>query len=90
MTWQPSGPTERQPRALVVGLRRIVKDPKASVRQRLRACEPLAIIAEYIEGRSQAEAEAGKGLRGRALPPTASRGNSKSISSLAELVGKLE
>jgi hypothetical protein len=65
-------------------------DPKASVRQRLRACEPLAIIAEYIEGRSQAEAEAGKGLRGRALPPTASRGNSKSISSLAELVGKLE
>ena len=90
MTWQPSGPKERQPRALVVGLRRIVKDPEASVRQRLRACELLAIIAGYIEGRNQAEAEAAKGLKGKALPPIASRGNGNSLSSLAELVGKLE
>ena len=90
MTWQPSGPKERQPRALVVGLRRIVKDPEATVRQRLRACELLAIIAGYIEGSSQTEAEVGKGLKGRALPPIASRGNSNSLSSLAELVGKLE
>ena len=90
MTWQPSGPKERQPRALVVGLRRIVKDPEASVRQRLRACELLAIIAGYIDGRNQPEAETGKGLKGRALPPTASCGNSNSLSSLAELVGKLE
>jgi hypothetical protein len=90
MSWKPSGLEQRQPRALVVGLRRIVKDPKASVRQRLRACELLAIIAGYVEGRSLAEAETGKGLKGRALPPTASRGNSNSLSSLAELVSKLE
>ena len=89
MTWQSSGPKERQPRALIVGLRRIVKDPKASVRQRLRACELLAIIAGYIEGHSQSERTA-KGLKGSAVPPTASRSNSNSLSSLAELVGKLE
>jgi hypothetical protein len=90
MTWQPSGPKQRQPRALVVGLRRIVKDPKASVRQRLRACELLAIIAGYIEGDSQSEGETAKGLRGRVVPSTASRGSTNSLSSLAELVGKLE
>jgi hypothetical protein len=90
MTWQPSGPKERQPRALVVGLRRIVKDPKASVRQRLRACELLAIIAGYIEGHSQAKAETGKGLKRRAFPPTTNRGSTNSLNSLAELVGKLE
>ena len=67
MSWKLSGLKQRQPRALVVGLRRIVKDPKASVRQRLRACELLAIIAGYIEGHSQAEAETGAVLclRGR-------------------------
>jgi hypothetical protein len=90
MPWKPSGLKQRQPRALVVGLRRIVKDPEASVRQRLRACELLAVIAGYIEGHSQSEAETAKGLKGRALPPIASRGNSNSLSSLAELVGKLE
>jgi hypothetical protein len=89
MSWKPSGLKQRQPRALVVGLRCIVRDPEASVRQRLRACELLAIIAGYIEGHSPAEAETVKGLEGRALPPTASRGNSNSLSSLAELVGKL-
>jgi hypothetical protein len=90
MTWKPSGPKERQPRALVVGLRRIVKDPKASVRQRLRACELLAIIAGYIEGHSQPGAETAKGLKGRALLPTASHDNSNSLSRLAELAAKLE
>jgi hypothetical protein len=80
MSWKPSGPKERQPRALVVGLRRIVKDPKASVRQRLRACELLAIIAGYIEGHSQPDAGMAKGLKGRTLPPTASRGNSNGLS----------
>jgi hypothetical protein len=88
--WKPSGLRERQPRALVVGLRRIVKDPKASVRQRLRACELLAIIAGYIEGPNQPGAERLRGLKGRALPPTASRGNSNTLSSLAELARKLE
>jgi hypothetical protein len=28
MSWKPSGPKDRQPRALVVGLRRIVKDSR--------------------------------------------------------------
>jgi hypothetical protein len=90
MSWQPSGPNERQPLALVVGLRRIVKDSKASVRLRLRACELLAIIAGYIEGCNSPAAETGKGLKGRALPPTAGRGNSNSLSRLAELARKLE
>ena len=90
MSWKPSGLKERQPRALVVGLRRIVKDPKASVRQRLRACELLAIIAGYIEGPNQPEAETAKGLKGRALARTASRSNSNGLSHLAELASKLE
>jgi hypothetical protein len=33
-----------------VALRRIAKDPNATVKQRLRACELQAIIASYIEG----------------------------------------
>jgi hypothetical protein len=90
MSWKPSGLRQRQPRALVVGLRRIVKDPKASVRQRLRACEILAIIAGYTEGLNQPEAETAKALKGRALPPSANRGNSNGLSSLAELLGKLK
>jgi hypothetical protein len=90
MSWKPSGLKQRQPRALVVGLRRIVKDPKASVRQRLRACELLAIIAGYIEGHSQPDAETEKRLKSTALRPTTSRSNSDSLSSLAELVRKLE
>jgi hypothetical protein len=44
---------KRQPRALVVGLRRVVKDPRATVAQRLRACELLATIEGYISGRIQ-------------------------------------
>jgi hypothetical protein len=31
MSWKPSGLKQRQPRALVVGLRRIVKDPRRRV-----------------------------------------------------------
>jgi len=52
MPWKPSGLNQRQPRALVVGLRRIAKDPKATVGQRLRACELLATIAGFIEART--------------------------------------
>jgi hypothetical protein len=44
---------KRQPRALVVGLRGVVKDPKATAAQRLRACELLAIIDGYIDARPQ-------------------------------------
>jgi len=44
---------KRQPRALVVGLRGVVKDPKATVTQRLRACELLAIIEGYFDARPQ-------------------------------------
>jgi hypothetical protein len=40
-----------------VALRNIAKDPKATVKQRLRACELQAIIAGYIEDRARAEAE---------------------------------
>ena len=47
----------RQPRALVVALRRIAKDPKATVKQRLRACELQAIIAGYIEGHKESDAD---------------------------------
>jgi hypothetical protein len=90
MSWKPSGPKERQPRALVVGLRCILKDPNASVRQRLRACELLAIIAGYIESHSQSKAETGKGLKGRVPPRTGSGGNSNGLSRLAELARKLE
>ena len=39
---------KRQPRALVVGLRRVVKDPRATVAQRLEACKLLAIVEGYI------------------------------------------
>src|SRR5271168_1362509 len=40
---------KRQPRALVLGLRRIIKDPQATVAERLRACELLAIIEGFTE-----------------------------------------
>jgi hypothetical protein len=39
----------RQPRALVLGLRKIIKDPSASVAERLRACELLAIVEGFTE-----------------------------------------
>jgi hypothetical protein len=40
---------KRQPRALVLGLRKIIKDPSASVAERLRACELLAIVEGFVE-----------------------------------------
>lgn len=40
---------KRQPRALVLGLRRIIKDPNATVAERLRACELLAIVEGFRE-----------------------------------------
>jgi hypothetical protein len=67
---------KRQPRALVVALRRIAKDPRATVTQRLRACELQAIIAGYIEGRKESESGAprdGNGKREseiRSFPPS--------------------
>jgi hypothetical protein len=39
---------KRQPRALVVGLRSVIKDPRATVAQRLEACKLLAIVEGYI------------------------------------------
>ena len=38
---------KRQPRALVLGLRRIIRDPGATVTERLRACELLAIVEGF-------------------------------------------
>jgi len=52
---------KRQPRALVIGLRRIVKDPKATVAQRLEACRLLAMLEGYIEVRSKERAQADSG-----------------------------
>jgi hypothetical protein len=54
MTWKPPGPKQRQPRSLIVALRKIAKDPKAKVKERLRACELQAIIAGYIPGSNTA------------------------------------
>jgi hypothetical protein len=40
---------KRQPRALVLGLRKIIKDPAASVAERLKACELLATVEGFGE-----------------------------------------
>ena len=57
MTRKPPGPRQRQPRSLIVALRKIAKDPNATLKQRLRACELQAIIAGYIEGHKESEAD---------------------------------
>jgi len=56
MTWKPPGPKQRQPRSLIVALRKIAKDPKANVKERLRACELQAIIAGYIAANNTIDA----------------------------------
>jgi len=56
MSWKAAGPRQRQPRALIVALRKIAKDPKAKVKERLRACELQAIIAGYIAGNNTGNA----------------------------------
>lgn len=90
MSWRPSGPRQRQPRALVVGLRRILKDPKANVRQRLRACEILATIAGYIGGFNSPKAETGKWVKGGPLSSTANPDNSNGLNHLIECADKQE
>jgi hypothetical protein len=57
MSWKAAGPRQRQPRSLIVALRKIAKDPKAKVKERLRACELQAIIAGYIAGHKEGEAD---------------------------------
>ena len=47
---------KRQPRALVLGLRKIIKDPAASVAERLHACELLAIVEGFAEKPEQPRA----------------------------------
>jgi hypothetical protein len=44
---------KRQPRALVIGLRRVIKDSRATVAQRLEACKLLARIEGYNNDHSQ-------------------------------------
>jgi hypothetical protein len=65
---------KRQPRALVVGLRRVVKDPKATVAQRLEACRILAIVEGFIEDhgkdRVQSEAKTSRTPQTTTPPPT--------------------
>lgn len=41
---------QKEHRALVTGLRRIVRDPKSKVAQRLEACKLLACIAGFSTG----------------------------------------
>ena len=84
MPWKPSGPNQRQPRALVVGLRHIVKDPKANVAQRLRACELLATIAGFIEARIGINAQVREALESTA---TRSPARAENINRLKQLLG---
>jgi hypothetical protein len=81
---------KRQPRALVVGLRRVVKDPRATVAQRLEACKLLALIEGYIQShareRIQEEAEtAGKPQNFASRAPT----SAKNLNRLLELAEQM-
>src|SRR6266567_9240477 len=78
---------KRQPRSLVVGLRRVVKDPRATVAQRLEACKLLAIVEGYIPSRSRdpnrPESEGGGKLQNvSARPPICA----KNVNRLRELL----
>ena len=72
-----------QPRALVVALRKIAKDPKATVTQRLRACELQAIIAGYIEGQNQATSARTENSNGHGLERRPSPANIQRLKELA-------
>ena len=68
MSWKAAGPKQRQPRSLIVALRKIAKDPNATVKQRLRACELQAIIAGYIGGNNTANAAVPENENAKPLP----------------------
>src|SRR5437773_1283713 len=79
---------KRQPRALVIGLRSVVKDPKATVTQRFEACKLLAIVEGYIpshpRGHIQPETETmGKAQDVSSRPPM----SAKNLNRLIELFG---
>jgi hypothetical protein len=76
-----------QPRALVVALRKIAKDPKATVTQRLRACELQAIIAGYIEGHKESDANVPQQTNGNLKSGTRSFPTSKR---LRDLIDKMQ
>jgi hypothetical protein len=71
-----------QPRALVVALRRIAKDPKATVKQRLRACELQAIIAGYTRGHNRANSAVPENEDAKPLPGGQSPRNSPNLKRL--------
>ena len=77
---------KRQPRALVIGLRRVMKDPKATVAQRLEARKQLAILEGYIEGqprgRAQADTDATAAMSGASLPSLERCGNARKLREL--------
>lgn len=66
---------KRQPRALIVGLRRILKDPRATVAQELEACKILAVIEGYIgdsrKDHNSAKSEAAKRSQDTSTGPSA-------------------
>jgi len=82
---------KRQPRALVIGLRRVVKDPKATVAQRLEACKLLAILEGYIEGppkgRAQADTETTSAIGETTSPSSVRRENARKLRELLARVG---
>jgi hypothetical protein len=76
---------KRQPRALVVGLRRVVKDPSATVAQRLEACKLLAVVEGYITpSASQRNPTIAEARNGSDHSPR----NPAMINRLRELAGK--
>jgi hypothetical protein len=80
---------KRQPRSLVVGLRRVVKDPRATVAQRLEACRLLAIVEGYIQSppqeRIQIQAETAKEPQNISSHPAASTETTSRLRRLLEL-----
>ena len=81
---------KRQPRALVVGLRRVVKDPRATVAQRLEACKLLAIVEGYIPHDSQHRNRTKGEMAEEAVTgPDRSPASSVNVNRLKELAGKI-
>jgi len=83
---------KKQPRSLVVGLRRVVKDPRCTVAQRLDACKLLAIVEGYIQShpreRIQTEAETAKGPQNISSRPPVSAKNRSRLRELMEQIEK--
>ena len=81
---------KRQPRALVVGLRRIVKDPEATVAQRLEACKLLAIVGGYIPHDPSPRNRSKGEMAAEAVSiPNRAPSSAASVNRLKELAGRM-